>query len=65
MKFTIEGRQTVLDVIEANDRMEAIKKFHARYPAVNEIVKVKEGVNPGVDSDEPKGHLYNPEWDRR
>jgi hypothetical protein len=46
MKFTIEGRQTVLDVVEADDRIEALKKFHAKYPAVNEIVDVREGTKP-------------------
>jgi hypothetical protein len=46
MKFTIEGRQTVLDVIEADDRIEALKKFHAKYPAVNEIKDIQEGSKP-------------------
>lgn len=46
MKFTIEGRQTVLDVIDAGDRIEALKKFHAKYSAVNEIVDIREGNKP-------------------
>lgn len=46
MKFTIEGRQTVLDVIEAGDWSEALGKFHAKYPAVEEIVDIREGNKP-------------------
>jgi hypothetical protein len=46
MKYTIEGIETVLDVIDANDRVEAIKKFHAKYPAVNKIISVLEGNKP-------------------
>ncbi|MBE3144073.1 MAG: hypothetical protein IMZ61_09145 [Planctomycetes bacterium] len=76
MKYTIEGRQTILDVVEADDRVEALKKFHAQYPTVNEIISVQEGNKPRKrkarsvtrhDSEwhDPKGFLYNPKWDER
>ena len=46
MKYTIEGTETVLDVIDAPDRVEALKKFHAKYPAVNKIICVHGGSKP-------------------
>jgi hypothetical protein len=46
MKFTIEGRATVLDVMEAENRIEALKKFYAKYPYVDKIVSAEEGTTP-------------------
>ena len=46
MKFIIEGRSTILDVIEADDMDQARRKFFAKYPAVCQIVDIREGTIP-------------------
>ena len=46
MKFTIEGRVTVLDVIEAETKEQALMKFHAQYHGTTVVVDIREGINP-------------------